>query len=42
MKEQQLAQYLNKTVVTTWEVITPEIAQEMLEHNTNNYRAISK
>lgn len=42
MNDHQTAAYLNSTVKTAWEVITPETAAEMLTHNTNNYRAISK
>ena len=42
MDEMKTAEYLNNLVETKWEVITPEIAREMLTHNTNNYRAISK
>lgn len=38
---QSMAEYLNSTVSTQWEEITPFSAQEMLNHNTNNYRAIS-
>ena len=42
MNEIQRAEYLNSVVTTKWEVITPEVAEEMLTHNTNNYRPISK
>ena len=42
MNETQRAEYLNRVVTTSWEVITPEVAEEMLTHNTNNYRLISK
>lgn len=42
MNEVQKAEYLNRVVKTRWEVITPETAEEMLTHNTHNYRAISK
>lgn len=42
MNEVQKAEQLNRTVKTQWEVITPESAEEMLTHNTHNYRAISK
>lgn len=40
MNEVQKAEYLNSNVKTRWEVITPETAEEMLTHNTHNYRAI--
>lgn len=40
-KETELAIRLNDTVQTNWEVITPEIAMEMLTHNDKNYRGIS-